>query len=267
MSIEKYKKAYVLSHNGLGDNISMFGALNYLTNYYENVFFICKQNNYNNINYVFKNNKSITIVPIDGNNEYNDCKKIWDDNLENSDMFISGHFHNGLQRKITHPLLINYTYNNKNYSIPKFYDFIKMFYSNINMDLSIYCEYFNIEIDSNMIKYYDLISKYKIVFLHIDSSTNTIDIPSIITDYLNNNEFIVICINKNLYDISNELYEIAEKYIHLPFFYYYQIILKSFSIHVTDSSFSCLILPLSLNNKLSTKDINIYCRNNTYKIL
>ena len=151
MSIEKYKKAYVLSHNGLGDNISMFGALNYLTNYYENVFFICKQKNYNNVYYALKNKKSITIVPIDENNEYNDCKKIWNDSLENCDMFISGHCHSGLQRKITHPNLINYNCNNKNYSLPKFYDFIYMFYSNINMDLSIYCEYFNIDIDSNMI--------------------------------------------------------------------------------------------------------------------
>jgi len=150
MSIEKYKGAYLVSHNGLGDNISMFGALKYLSNYYENIFFICKNKNFSNIEYVFKNNPVIKIVPIDENEEVNECKKIWEANFENYDMFVCGPCNSYLNRKITHPDLINYIPNN-NYTVPSFYDFIKNFYSDINMDLSIYCENFNIDIDENMI--------------------------------------------------------------------------------------------------------------------
>ena len=42
MEITKQKSAYFLSHNGLGDNITNIGAINFLLNYYETIYFLCK---------------------------------------------------------------------------------------------------------------------------------------------------------------------------------------------------------------------------------
>ena len=35
--------AYLVSHNGLGDNLYMIGALNFIRQFYKNVFFLCKK--------------------------------------------------------------------------------------------------------------------------------------------------------------------------------------------------------------------------------
>ena len=34
--------AYLVSHNGLGDNLYMIGALHYLLLFYDELFFLCK---------------------------------------------------------------------------------------------------------------------------------------------------------------------------------------------------------------------------------
>ena len=33
----------ILSHSGLGDNIAMIGAVYYLLNIYNNIYFLCKE--------------------------------------------------------------------------------------------------------------------------------------------------------------------------------------------------------------------------------
>ena len=43
--------ALLVSHNGLGDNLFMIGALHYLLKFYTNVFFIVKKNIMKMLNY------------------------------------------------------------------------------------------------------------------------------------------------------------------------------------------------------------------------
>ena len=64
MDIVKQKNAYFLSHNGLGDNITSIGAVNFLLNYYENIFFLCKDIHEDNVKLLF-NNKPVIIVAFD----------------------------------------------------------------------------------------------------------------------------------------------------------------------------------------------------------
>ena len=40
----KLNKAYFLCHNGLGDIFTMIGAINFLLNYFEEIYFLCKNN-------------------------------------------------------------------------------------------------------------------------------------------------------------------------------------------------------------------------------
>lgn len=47
-----------------------------------------------------------------------------------------------------------------------------------------------------------------------------------------------------MYEVGNENYEIANKYINLPFLDYVPLICNASEIHVSDSSFFCLAIQL-----------------------
>ena len=60
---------FFLGHNGLGDNITNIGAINYLLTIYENVYFICKDIYIQNLKEIFTNPR-IILVPFKSDNEY-----------------------------------------------------------------------------------------------------------------------------------------------------------------------------------------------------
>jgi hypothetical protein len=256
--IIKQKKAYFLSHLGLGDNITNIGAINFLLKFYETIYFLCKDCYENNVKLLFQNNSIITI-PIGGTNESQECSTIIN-NITDTDIFISGEFcrsHN-LKSKITHPNLLKYIQNDKNYTIK--HSHIRDFYYDIGLDLSIYVDYFNInsnEISENM---YDEIKDYKIVFLHTSSSSKEIKLDNIINFYKQKEDFIIICVNKNVYDITNSKHNLAEKYVNIPVAYYIDIIKKTSIFHIINSCFSCIIYPLLISKKIIPIEYRIYDR-------
>ena len=63
--------AYLLSHNGLGDNLYMIGAVRFLLQYYENIYFLCKDIYYNNVTSFYKNNNNVVIQTA----SHNTCRK------------------------------------------------------------------------------------------------------------------------------------------------------------------------------------------------
>jgi hypothetical protein len=68
---------YLVSHNGLGDNLFMIGALRFLLNFYDKIYFLCKNKYYNDIKLFFENS-NIVCVPFDENNEYQSIKSMID---------------------------------------------------------------------------------------------------------------------------------------------------------------------------------------------
>ena len=71
----KLQTAYFLSHNGLGDNITSISALNFLSNYFETIYFLCKNSYLNNVQLLL-NQDSVKLIPFDANNEFAECKNI-----------------------------------------------------------------------------------------------------------------------------------------------------------------------------------------------
>jgi len=178
MDIVKQKNAYFLSHNGLGDNITSIGAVNFLLNYYENIFFLCKDIHEDNVKLLF-NNKPVIIVAFDSKNETNHCRRIIHNIRDNeTDTFISGCHTSYLKKKITSPDLLKYIQNDGNYSVK--YQHIRDFYYDNNLDLSIYFNYFDIASNKISKQYYDDLKKYKIVFLHTKASNIEIDLDIVI---------------------------------------------------------------------------------------
>jgi hypothetical protein len=255
--MNKQKSAYVLSHNGLGDNITMIGAVIFLLDYYDTIYFLCKKSYQKNVDLFFLN-KAVITVPFNSENEYIECFNIINEAFDTSDIFIDGQCHNYCKSKITHPLLASRIPNNKDYVMP--YEHISKFYYNMGLDLSIYFENFNINSSEVSKRIFDLVKSYKIVFLHTQASNRTLDLSSIIDLYKNNKEYIIISANKNVYNENDEYYTITESFVNLFIADYIDIITSAEEIHVIDSCFSCIVYPLLNTKRLSAKKCCIYER-------
>ena len=245
--------AYLLSHNGLGDNISMIGAVRFLLQYYVKIYFLCKKKYESNVRLLYNDN--VILIPIDESNEFKHCKEIIMNVDKTNDIFISGFCHTSyLSSKITNPNILNYTKNN-NINIK--YTHLFDFYNCIGLDTHIYVNYFNIPSTTLTIDYYEKIKKYTIIFAHTQGSNRSIDISNVMNPFINN-DCIIICPNKNMYTPENTHYELANTYINLPVAYYIDIIKHSKEIHVIDSCFSCIVYPLQLAGVLNNTLIKIY---------
>ena len=188
-------------------------------------------------------------VPFNSINEYVECYQIIKNiqTTTNNDCFITGDCHKYLQSRITNKDLLNYKKNNK-YNIS--YQHIKQFYDEIGLDLSIYVEYFKIgtTVLNNINDLNDL--NYKIIFLHTQGSNRQIDLSNIINKYNNQNDYIIICANKNAYNPDNPKYFIANKYINIKVAYYIDIMKSATELHLINSCFSCIAIPLILSNEI-----------------
>ena len=258
-SLQPSYNAYFLSHSGLGDNITCISAIKFLLQYYDVIFFLCKDIYEDNVKLLF-NNMSVIVVPFDSKNEINACTAIINNISDtNTDLLISGDHTKYIKTKITHPELLKYKQNDKHYHVK--YEHIRTFYYDIGLDLSIYMEYFDIESNRFSKQLYENVKKYKIVFIHTKSGTGDINIDNIINFYKNNEEFIVICANNNVYNMSHSKYNLAESCVNIPITYYIDIIKNAAAIHVINSCFSCIIYPLITTKKITPIECIIYDRN------
>lgn len=252
------RSVYLLCHLGLGDNITMVGCVRYLSLFYDEINVICKKRNHHNVKMLYMDDESIKTIPLvdDLSNETNQIRKYFEQNkcYENADVFISGPAHTGhFKSKITHPHFKDMKY------IPNDdikYWHIKRFFSDIKLNANIYHEYFYLPQLDESKELFNKISDREIVFCHTVSSNVTINVD---VD-LNVDNRIVVNPNINMYPVSHKEHELAETFLNLPLLYFLDIILNSNIIKVIDSSFCCIILPLSINNKLRCKNVEIISR-------
>lgn len=261
--------AYLLTYNGLGDYITMIGALNFLSNYYKHIYMLCRKSSIENMK-LFLPDKPITYIPIQptgyGLQEYehfeaesNECIKIINEVPINNDVLICGSKQvkgGAVKPRITNKRLLEYKSNDKQYTVKWVH--IQEFYHNINLDLSIYYEYFDIPSVSTPIS--NITEEYNIMFAHTKASDREIQIPDVIAKYTDDENTIIICANKNVYPTNHPKYELANKYINIPIAHYIDIIKQATEIHVVDSCFSCIVYPLQQTNRLSAKTVIIYNR-------
>lgn len=251
---------YFVSHLGLGDNITMSSAVRYLTHYYDNVYVIVKDIHLENLKLFYEDNKKVILVHINSKNEVEEIKKIINNLNYNVDIFISGmyqkiYFKNRIRnKKLNEKICNNNNNNNKNFK----YNFIVDFYTDINLDFSIYYNYYILYENNISIELYNKVKDYKLIFLHTKSSNKEIEID--VNEYINNNKYLVICVNKNMYNKDSKEYEIANLFVNILIIYYASIIKNAHIIKVIDSCFSCMILPLLNKNHLKADNVEIINR-------
>ena len=244
-----------VSHLGLGDNITMCGAVRYLSYFYKTIYVIAKNTNIKNVQMIYEDNENIKCIEIDPKTEVDSIRNVLSSYL-NMDVFISGGCHKPyFSNNITNEYLINHKYKN---DISFRYQFIVDFFNDIFFDFRIYSSFFKISSTEITQNYYNKLNNYKIIFLHTKSSNCEININ--MSNYITNNDYIIICANKNYYDASHNYYSLAEEYVNLPVCHYIDIIKNANIIKVIDSSFACIILPLQQDNKLLAETIEFINR-------
>lgn len=266
---------YFLSHNGLGDNLFSIGALYFLLNYYENVYFLCKDKNYENNKLFFKDEPRIICVTFNSNDEYNECKKIIEKIYYNNDVLISGGCHKAyLNSKITNKKLLEYTKNDDLYEIADNFCFVKEFYNENNLDLSIAFNYWKLPHTQKSIDLYTTIKKYYIIFIHLTSSDNIkLNISSLMQRIYDEN-IIIIGADINVYENLNNNNEdivlkknICDNFINLQLVYYLDTIVNSNEIYIINSCFSGIVIPLEKQNRLKASTVKIIRREECDKII
>ena len=269
----KYKAAYIVSHNGLGDTITMIGAIRFLLQHYDNIYFLCKEKYESNIKLLI-NNENVITVPIKASIELivekkscmNTIKKVY--NNDYTDIFICGFHKEYLKSKINNPAILNYKKSNEIEKFEKQLPILRKeerktiigFYQDMNLDFRIYSEYFDINSTEKSIALYEQIKDLNIIFCHTQSSTKTISLPENIKTYINDNKYIIICANENIYNKNHSHFEVANKFINIPIVEYIDVIKNACEIFAINSCFSCIINPLNILNKLNTDKINYYIR-------
>lgn len=262
--------AVIVCHQGIGDIITMSGAIVYLKQFYKKIYLICKNKNLKHIKSFFQN-YDIDFISINSNLEFKETETIVINYYNNTsnDIFISGECFNYLKKYKRISIDIDeyhnkeidkqYAYNKKVYIYTLFSDF----YNDYNLSIDIYFDYFVFVSNENSRKLYNLISNYYIIFIQLQSSNNkNLNITNLLKKYLDNDNAILICNDKNLYNEKSKKYNICKKFVMNDLINYYDTIINANEIYVIDSCFSCIVYPLLITKKLKTNKVEIIDRTN-----
>ena len=94
-------KAYVVSHNGLGDCLFMNGGIRFICNFYDEVTYICKNNWIHNVIDFYKDVKNINFKTITVDAEINNVLTEDLNKNSNIDIFVCGGHKRSKSSKIT----------------------------------------------------------------------------------------------------------------------------------------------------------------------
>ena len=250
----------LLGHNGLGDYITYNGAINYLLTIYEHVYFICRDITIKNLEIIYSNPR-LFLVPFKNDNEKDGLRRLILPRYRqrNMDILILGCWKDCFSSKIQNNILKN---RQKNLDYDTKYIHIKQFYDDMNLDLSIYYNFFNIDSSKKSLELYEKIKLFNIIFLHSTADyKKKINLTTYIDRFVNDENNIIISADYNIYNNEHDKYELAQEYVNQLVPYYIDILKNAQYIYIVDSCFSCIVLPLSYRNELNAIEYKIFDRN------
>lgn len=227
------KKAFVLTHLGLGDNITAIGMVRYLSTCYDEVIVVCKENNRKNIELFYEDDDSIKILAVENDRNisprYGYNLDLFKEMTKDYTVYACG-FHN-LQGK-------------KWGSIPF------SFYTQLDLDHQHFWNYFHINKLDISVELYEGLKGMDYAFIHNTSSNGQVYSIDFVEDKLklNKNELLFINPNINCYDETHKYYELAKSFIghRLPA---YTSIIENAKYNIfSDSSFMCMAINLEIKN-------------------
>ena len=232
----KPKEAFVMTHQGLGDNITSIGMIRYLSTLYDKVVVACLNKNKANLEMFYKDDDSIELLSFNSDENISpnygcDIDK-FNSITEGYDLYMCGN-HN-LEKKL----------DMKNILIPE------CFYDQYNLPFSIFWEYFYIPEYEKYDDLYNTIKDIPYIFIHNSGSKGVVFDMDIVENKLNvcRNEILFINPCSNIYNNGDKFYDIASRFVGHKLPYYMKIIKNSTHNIVTDSSFMCLAINLEISH-------------------
>lgn len=238
------KTAFVLTHLGLGDNITSIGAVRYLSTCYDRVIVVCKEKNKKNMELFYSDDESIEIYSVIDDKDIsprmgfdlNKFKQI----TKNMDLYLAG----------AH----NFTGYNSFNDIPF------NFYRDIKINEYYFWSYFHVNIPSESESLFNKISNMNYIFIHNSSSDG---IAFSIDDLqkkknINKDETLIINPCVNVYDKTHKFYNISQEFLFHPLIFYATTIINATKIIITDSSFFCM----AMNLPIKTNECYLISRDN-----
>ena len=277
-------KAYFVGHLGLGDNLYNIGAVQFLSEYYEKVFFLCKNKYRDNLNLIFSENNKIDCLPlitesdVSFDEEIEKVREVLQDKYNDNecDVFISG-FANKPHHaeKITNPAFLSCSIpNNPSYNLncdmitDDHYWFIKDMYSHAKLTLAVMFDYWKMPFTPESQEMYQSVKHYRIVFLQTRTSNDKeLNILKLKDKYIHDKGTILISNDENLYatyDNPNEDIQtkrrLCEQFVGNKLVHYMDTLMNSNEIYIIDSCFVGLVLPLYKKGMLKANPLRIIIR-------
>ena len=239
------KKAFLYTHQGLGDIINCIGMIRYLSTLYDSVTIVCKKVYHDNIKMLFENDKSINFY-------------LYEKNFENTRFAFN--IDTLLSIKNEYEVFLCGQYclpEDKPVEILPF-----SFYEHIGLSPIIYRTYSYIPriIESKQL-YNSVININKNYIVTHETSSNgkLFDFVESCSD-VNIDEILIINVNRNIYENGHKFYNIAQQCVMKPLLYYVDLIENSLMNLFSDSCMFCLALQLNIKTKLN----GYVSRNNEY---
>ena len=280
--------AYFLGHLGLGDNLYCIGAARYLTKFYRNVYFLCKDKYEENVKSFFNDNIRIICFPIHSPSkdsvyekdipvisEIDAIRNVLNNKYEDNDIFICGFaFTPHFPSKITNQSFLQREKITRTYSLKldtiddDRYSFIIDMYNNADLTTGVMIDYWNLPKTEDSKKLYESVKDYNIIFIQSISSNNKVlRVNNIVKKYLYDDNTILLFNDYNIYDNANINLkqikikrELAEKFVKNKLIYYIDTIKNAKEIYMIDSCFTGIVLPLYKKGLLKANPVRLVMR-------
>lgn len=234
--MENHDTAFVMSHFGLGDSITIIGAVRYLCSIYKKVNLICREKYITNVKLFYTDLNNINIIPIRRPNfihpNYGASLDTFKKYTKNMDLYLGG---NMVLNKIREP------YNNLPLN----------FYKDMNLNTELFWSHYKIPTNHFGEKLYNELKDNSYIFIHKEILNKQLfNIKNVCTKFnINPDEIIIIDSSENYYNKEHKFYDIAQQFIFKPLVYYIQTIINAKMVIVTDSCFFCLAINLEIKTK------------------
>ncbi len=231
----KPKKAFVLTHLGLGDNITAIGMVRYLSTIYEETIVVCLNRNKTNLELIYSDDDSIKLYSVnhvkDISPNYGFPNDKFQKIVSGYDTFLTGH-HKSKHIQIDIPF---------------------SFYKDVKIDHNIFWEYFHIPNFPESEQLYSLLTGIDYIFVHNTCSSGEVfSVNKIKSDTL------IINPCNSCYADTHKYYELSKKFIGHPLPHYKECIINAKEIYLSDSSFMCM----AINLPVKTDKCYYYSRDN-----
>lgn len=228
VNTDSKKTMIIYPHFGLGDILNLSGAIRYFSKTYK-VTLVVVNSTLNNVKTIFDDLNDLSYHTIEKIIYYPENKEFYDfiNSKYNEVKFVGYHIN----------------YDKKTLDIPF------CFYNDLDLPFSVYRNF-----------YVDRSTKNKQdVMLHgIDFTFISTESPDYTHQLKLNNDSILICPNKNLYDSNHVHYKLAELFVGLPFLEYKTIIEYATKLYLIDYDYFHLA---SKSDSLNASEMVCFCRN------